>query len=218
MFLIKYILLTFLILQIIITTTTIINCLNQNDLCKRRINEKRCQILNETVVQCISESNNNNNRIRSSRNINDCDLKSEWKIKCGDSYCSKDMLTCEIFKMNMNKIEEKEKKMKKDWRDKLIIKNYLNFENDIKNCKSRNNNNNKNEIFQWKLNNLCDNQNMFACSGGRLTHLCIDLFCVSDKKVCMGFKLLLSDFSFDFKMIANKVKINKCLESNRKFL
>ena len=191
-------LLTFLILQLIATT----NCLNQNDLCKRRINEKRCQILNETVIQCISSdsNNNNNNNRRSSRNINDCDLKSEWKIKCGDSYCSKDMLTCEIFKMN--------------WKDKLIIKNYLIFENDIKNC----NNNNKNEIFQWKISNLCDNQNMFACSGARLTHLCIGLFCVSDKKVCMGFKSLLSDFSFDFKMIANKLKINKCLESNRKFL
>jgi len=202
MFLIKYILLTFLVLQLIATIT---NCLNQNDLCKRRINEKRCQILNDTVIQCISENNNR----RSSRNINDCDLKSEWKIKCGDSYCSRDMLTCEIFKMNMNTIEEKKKKIKKDWRDKLIIKNYLNFENDIKNCKSGSGR--KNEIFQWKLSNLCDNQNMFTCSGTRLTHLCIDLFCVLDKQVCTGFKSLLSDFSFDFKMIANKLKINKCL-------
>ena len=202
MFLIKYLFLLFSFLQIIITT---INCLNQNDLCKRRINEKRCQILiNETVIQCISDITD----------INECASKSEWKMKCGHSYCSKDTLSCEIFKMRMDKVEEKEKKIKKDWKDKLIIKNYLIFENDIKNC----NNNNKNEIFQWKISNLCDNQNMFACSGARLTHLCIGLFCVSDKKVCMGFKSLLSDFSFDFKMIANKLKINKCLESNRKFL
>ena len=96
-----FLLLTFLFLQLITTTT--INCLNQNDLCKRRINEKRCQILNETVVECISQSSD----------INECGSKSEWKIKCGDSYCSRDMLTCEIFKMNMNTIEEKKKNLKK---------------------------------------------------------------------------------------------------------
>jgi hypothetical protein len=201
MFLIKYLFLLFSFLQIIITT---INCLNQNDLCKRRINEKRCQILNETVIQCISDITD----------INECASKSEWKMKCGHSYCSKDTLSCEIFKMRMDKVEEKEKKIKKDWKDKLIIRNYLNFKNEIKNCPR---NNKKNETFKWKLSDVCDNQNKFDCNGGRLSHKCIDLFCVSDNKVCMGFTSLLSDFSFDIKKMTNKHQIKKCLP-NRKFL
>ena len=175
----------------------------------RRINEKRCQILNETVVQCISDITD----------INECASKSEWKIKCGHSYCSKDTLSCEIFKMRMDKVEEKEKIMKKEWKDKLIIKNYLNFENDIKHCKklvSTRRNNKNEQKFQWKLSDVCDNQNKFDCNGGRLSHKCIDLFCVSDKKVCMGFTSLLSDFSFDIKKMTHKHQIKKCLP-NRKF-
>jgi len=200
-----FLLLTFLFLQLITTTT--INCLNQNDLCKRRINEKRCQILNETVVECISQSNG----------INECGSKSEWKIKCGHSYCSKDKLTCEIFKMRMDKVEEKEKKSKKEWKDKLVIRNYLNFKNEIKDCPTASiRKSNKNETFEWKLSDVCDNQNRFDCNGGRLSHLCIDLFCVSDKQVCMGFKSLLSDFTFDIKKMTHKHQIRKCLP-NRKF-
>ncbi len=128
MFLIKYLFSLFLILQLIIISTTTINCLNQNDLCKRRTNEKRCQIQNEmtSLIQCKSDISD----------INECGSKSEWKIKCGHSYCSKDTLSCEIFKMNMNKVEEKEKKIKKEWKDKLIIRNYLNFKNEIKYCPS----------------------------------------------------------------------------------
>jgi hypothetical protein len=200
-----FLLLTFLFLQLITTTT--INCLNQNDLCKRRINEKRCQILNETVVECISQSSG----------INDCAFKSEWKIKCGHFYCSRDALSCEIFKMRMDKVEEKEKKSKKEWKDKLIIRNYLNFKNEIKDCPTASiRKSNKNETFEWKLSDVCDNQNRFDCNGGRLSHLCIDLFCVSDKQVCMGFKSLLSDFTFDIKKMTHKHQIRKCLP-NRKF-
>jgi len=200
-----FLLLTCLVLQLITT----IDCLNQNDLCKRRINEKRCQILNETAgVECISDTSG----------INDCALKSEWKIKCGHSYCSKDTLSCEIFKMNMNKVEEKEKKIKKEWKDKLIIRNYLNFKNEIKNCPSVSirKSSKKNETFQWKLSDVCDNQNKFDCNGGRLSHKCIDLFCVSDKIVCMGFTSLLSDISFDIKKMTQRHQIRKCLP-NRKF-
>ena len=208
MFLIKYLFSLFLILQLIIITTKI-NCLNQNDLCKRRTNEKRCQIQNEmtSLIQCKSDISD----------INECGSKSEWKIKCGHSYCTRDALSCEIFKMRMDKVEEKEKKSKKDWKDKLVIRNYLNFKNEIKDCPSASiRKSNKNETFEWKLSDVCDNQNRFDCNGGRLSHLCIDLFCVSDKQVCMGFKSLLSDFTFDIKKMTHKHQIRKCLP-NRKF-
>ena len=201
MFFIKnYIFLTFCILQFTIK----INCLNQDDLCKKTSNEKRCQILNNgTIIKCLTNTN-----------LDDCDLKSEWKIKCGHFYCAKDNVACEIFKFKSDHIAEKAKLTQKSWKDKLAIKNNHMFKNNMKKCPNVHNRNDE-LLFKLKPSYVCDKQNKFDCNAKRLSHKCIDLYCVKDEKVCASLKSLLRDFNFDFKKMNEMLKTKKCLPNEQ---
>jgi len=187
-------------LALFILQTVNINCLNQHDLCKITKYEKQCQILNKTVIRCIN-----------STDIKDCKLKSDLSIKCEHSYCAKDMLTCEIFKFINEKVKEKEKKTKKSWKDKLEIKKMFNFKDNINNCQEKVSRSRQNKMFDWKLSQVCNNENMFDCTSWTLNHTCDDLFCTSDRHVCMGFRSLLEDYSLDHRKIIGMLKIKKCL-------
>ncbi len=193
MIFIKYILAVFVIFKTI-------DCLSQHDLCTS--NEKRCQKLNDTI-RCTS---------------NDCGYNSDWSTQCGHSFCSKDILTCEIFKMWQDKVEEKVKS--ENWKDKLAVKFYRKFKIDIKKCPVS-------EQFEWKLSDVCSNDikcsittkkstDLCNCNNnsGKLTFKCNDYFCAADEQTCMGFMSLLSSSPFDFKK-NGEIKLSKCFTSRR---
>jgi hypothetical protein len=204
MFFIKnYIFLTFCIF---LQLTIKIDCLNQDDLCKKTLNEKRCQILNNgtLIIKCLTDTN-----------LDDCDLKSEWKIKCGHFYCAKDNVACEIFKLKSDHTAEKAKLAQKSWKDKLAIKSNHRFKVNMKKCSNNENNKNDELLFEWKPSDVCDKQTRFDCNGKRLSHKCIDMYCVKDEKVCTSLKSLLRDFNFDFKKMNEMLRTKKCLPNEQ---
>jgi len=164
----------------------VINCLNQNDMCKSSKNNQ-CKILNNKIVKCINS---------------DCDHGSKWNTKCDSSYCSKDILTCEIFKRWNSKVKEIEINGNRN-KFKLAMKNHHIFKRELSNCPV--------SEFEWKLSNVCTNyrkcnsaqSEMCNCMGGRLTYKCNDRFCALDEKVCDSFISLNNGTT-------NKFKLNKC--------
>ena len=175
-------------------------------MCKKTLNEKRCQILNNgtLIIKCLTDTN-----------LDDCDLKSEWKIKCGHFYCSKDNVACEIFKLKSDHTAEKAKLAQKIWKDKLAIKSNHRFKVNMKKCPNNENNKNDELLFEWKPSDVCDKQTRFDCNGKNLSHKCIDFYCVKDEKVCTSLKSLLRDFNFDFKKMNEMLRTKKCLPNEQ---
>jgi hypothetical protein len=179
------------ILSLLIVTQTV-KCLNQNDFCSS--SKGNCERINNNTIRCLN---------------NECDSKSEWNINCADSYCSKEALSCEIFKSWQDKVDEKRKSV--NWKDKLTIRNYQKFKANINKCPV-------NEIFEFKLSNVCRNdlrchlkKSPSECNcnkSGRLAYKCNDFFCVSDEQTCIRFKSLLSGI-YTLKD-SNKLKLSKC--------
>jgi len=180
-----------------------LNCLSEKDLCKTTNKERQCKKLNETTIRCST---------------NDCgsNSNSEWSTKCAHStsYCSRDALTCEIFKIWNNKVEEvsvnNNNNNNNNWRHKFALRKHRMFMENIQKCPV--------SEFDWKPSDVCVNDykcdSMDKCNctnnGGRLTFKCSDHYCATDENVCMNFKSILNGLTtMNFKEIGI-FKLNKC--------